>query len=42
VREDDPVWTAIRSTGIEGVIHLTSVPAEIKLDELSVAKPEGQ
>jgi hypothetical protein len=40
VREDDPVWTAIRSTGIEHVIHLPSVPAEIRPHELSIAKPE--
>jgi len=40
VREDDPVWTAIRSTGIEDVIHLPSMPAEIEPDQLSIAKPE--
>jgi hypothetical protein len=39
VREDDPVWTCLRSTGIEHVIHLPSVPAEIALDELPLAKP---
>jgi hypothetical protein len=39
VREDDPVWTCLRSTGIEHVIHLPSVPAEIALDELPLARP---
>ena len=39
VREDDPAWTVLRSTGIEHVIHIPSVPAEITPDELSLAKP---
>jgi hypothetical protein len=34
VRENDPIWTAIRSTGIDDIIHLPSVPAEIRPDEL--------
>jgi hypothetical protein len=38
VREDDPAWTCLRSTGIEHVIHLPSVPAEIAPDELHIAK----
>jgi hypothetical protein len=42
VREDDPVWTCLRSTGIEHVIHLSSVPAEIALDELPLAKPSAK
>jgi hypothetical protein len=41
VSEHDPVWTALRSTGIEDVVHLPSVPAEIASDELSMAKPEA-
>jgi hypothetical protein len=38
VREDDPVWTVLRSTGIEHVIHIPSVPAEVTPDELLIAK----
>jgi hypothetical protein len=41
LREDDPVWTAIRASGIEDVIHFPSVPAEIRPGELAIAKPEG-
>lgn len=41
-REDDPIWTVLRSTGIEDVIHFPSVPAEITPDELSIAKPEAK
>ena len=39
VQEDDPIWTILRSTGIEHVIHIPSVPAEIMLNELPIAKP---
>lgn len=38
--EQDPIWTALRSTGISEVYHLPSVPAEIAEADLSVAKPE--
>jgi len=41
VREDDPAWTVLRSTGIEHVIHIPSVPAEITPDELPMAKPSA-
>jgi hypothetical protein len=40
VREDDPVWAVLRSTGVESVIHIPSVPAEITPDELPIAKPQ--
>jgi hypothetical protein len=39
VRDDDPAWTVLRSTGIEHVIHIPSVPAEITPNELPIAKP---
>ena len=38
--EQDPIRTALRSTGISEVYHLPSVPAEIAEADLSVAKPE--
>ena len=41
VREDDPVWTVLRSTGIEHVIHIPSLPSEITIDELPTAKPSA-
>jgi hypothetical protein len=41
VREDDPAWTVLRSTGIEHVLHLPSVPAEISPDQLPLAKPSA-
>jgi len=41
VREDDPVWTVLRSTGIEHVIHIPSLPSEIMPDELPIAKPSA-
>jgi hypothetical protein len=41
VSEDDPVWTVLRSTGIEHVIHIPSVPAEISPEELTIAKPSA-
>jgi hypothetical protein len=39
VREEDPVWTVLRSTGIEHVIHIPSLPVEISPGELNIAKP---
>ncbi|MFT5405683.1 MAG: hypothetical protein ACI9DF_004538 [Verrucomicrobiales bacterium] len=39
VREEDPVWPVLRSTGIEEVYHLPSVPAEITEGQLDIAKP---
>ncbi len=38
VSEKDPIWAAIRSTGIESVYHLPSVPGEISGDDLAKAK----
>lgn len=37
--EEDPIWAALRSTGIREVFHLPSVPAEIREDQLPMAKP---
>ena len=39
VSEQDPVWTALRSTGIDQVYHLPSVPTEITPEQLAIAKP---
>lgn len=36
--EADPVWAALRSTGITEVYHLPSVPLFIREDELPTAK----
>ena len=38
VVEKDPVWTALRSTGISEVYHLPSVPAGIAEPDLAIAK----
>jgi len=40
--ELDPVWAALRSTGIEEVWHLPSVPMEISEDQLPIAKPGAE
>jgi hypothetical protein len=40
ISEQDPIWTAIRSTGIDRMYHLPSVPAEIAQEQLSIAKPQ--
>jgi hypothetical protein len=40
ISEQDPIWTAIRSTGIHRMYHLPSVPAEIAQEQLSIAKPQ--
>lgn len=39
IDETDPVWEALRSTGITGVYHLPSVPLCIREDQLPAAKP---
>ncbi|MBX3295460.1 MAG: hypothetical protein KF762_07090 [Acidobacteria bacterium] len=39
VVEQDPVWTALRSTGISEVYHLPSVPAGITEADLAIAEP---
>lgn len=39
VVEQDPVWTALRSTGISEVYHLPSVPAGITEPDVAIAKP---
>jgi hypothetical protein len=39
VTEQDPIWTALRSAGIEEVYRLPSVPLEIPEDQLPFAKP---
>lgn len=36
---NDPVWTALRSTGVDRVIHLPSVPMEIEEKDRLLAKP---
>lgn len=41
VVEQDPVWAALRSTGISEVYHLPSVPAGITEADLAIAKPKG-
>lgn len=40
VSGEDPIWTALHSTGITEAFHLPSVPAEISEDQLPTAKPE--
>ena len=40
ISEEDPVWTALRSTGVDHVIHLPSLPAEIPEDQREFAKPK--
>ncbi|MGE9291035.1 MAG: hypothetical protein ACQKBT_08600 [Puniceicoccales bacterium] len=40
--EQDPIWTAIRSTGIDRITYLPSLPAEIRPDQLAIAKPTRQ
>lgn len=40
ISEVDPVWTALRSTGIDVIYHLPSVPAEITEEQLSISKPQ--
>lgn len=42
VSERDPIWTAVRSTGIDRVTYLPSLPAEITHEQLSIAKPTNQ
>ncbi len=37
--ERDPVWTALRSTGIAEVFHIPSVPTTINEDQLQIARP---
>lgn len=39
VVEQDPIWRALRSTGISEVYHLPSVPAGISEPDLAIAKP---
>lgn len=41
VTEQDPVWTCLRGEGIESVVHVPSVPAEILPVEASIAKPRN-
>jgi hypothetical protein len=40
ISEQDPAWTILRSTGINEVYHLPSVPITIQQEDLRVAKPE--
>jgi len=42
VSENNPIWTALRATGIDRVIHLPSLPAEVAPDQLAIAKPTNQ
>ncbi len=37
--EQDPVWTALRSTGIAEVFHIPSVPTTINEDQLQISRP---
>lgn len=39
ISEQDPVWTALRSTGIAEIFHIPSVPTTISETQLEVAKP---
>ena len=39
VVEQDPIWSALRSTGISEVYHFPSVPAGIAEADLAIAKP---
>lgn len=41
VNELDPAWAALRSTGIEKVYHLPSIPIEIGEEQMPIAKPEA-
>jgi len=41
VTEQDPMWTCLRGEGIESVVHVPSVPAEIGPEEASIAKPRN-
>lgn len=39
VSEQDPAWTMLRSTGIDRVYHMPSLPYGIREAELSISKP---
>lgn len=41
VSEQDPVWTALRGTGISEVFHIPSVPAGIAESDLHTTKPNA-
>ena len=39
VTEEDPSWTMLRSTGIDRVYHLPSLPYGIREEDLQISKP---
>jgi|GEM_PF-6035704 len=41
VSDKDPAWTALRSSGIDRIFDLPSIPARITMDQLGIAKPEA-
>ncbi|MEQ1934768.1 MAG: hypothetical protein ABL962_12985 [Fimbriimonadaceae bacterium] len=41
VSDKDPAWTALRSSGIDRIFDLPSIPARITDEQLGIAKPEA-
>lgn len=41
VAEEDPSWTMLRSTGIDRVYHMPSLPYAVSEEDLRIAKPDS-